>query len=50
MDKKDLKLVKSCMSPEKIIKSGIKNKFLNTLLILHYFDLLEDKRKKYVWY
>ena len=46
LDKKDLKLVKSCMSPEKIIKSEIKNKFLNTLLILHYFDLLEDKRKK----
>ena len=46
LDRKDLQLVKSCISPESVIKSEIKNKFLNTLLILHYFDLLEDKRKK----
>jgi len=46
LDKKDLKLTEKYILPQKVIKSEIKNKFLNTLLILHYFDLLEDKRKK----
>jgi len=46
LDRKDLKLVKSCISPESVIKSEIKNKYLNTLLILSYFDLIKNKNKK----
>ena len=46
LDRKDLKLVKSCISSESVIKSEIKNKYLNTLLILNYFNLAKNKYKE----
>jgi len=47
---KNLKLIKNYMSPENIIKSEIKNKYLNTLLILNYFNFVNVQQKKKVYF
>ena len=48
LDRKDKKILKR-HTPEKIIKSEIKNKYLNTLLILAYFNIVNLKCKQKIY-